>query len=54
MFIRRAVYFGLALLATCLSLGGQGSTYWPADKWRTATPESQGTEVRMPLVKIAF
>ena len=42
MSIRRTVNFGLALSAMCLILGGQSSTYWPSQKWRTATPESQG------------
>lgn len=42
MFIRRAIYAGLALLAICLNSGGQTSTYWPPEKWRTALPETQG------------
>jgi CubicO group peptidase (beta-lactamase class C family) len=42
MTIRHRVYFGLALPAMCLILGAQNSTYWPAQKWRTATPESVG------------
>ncbi len=25
-------------------MGGQSSTYWPSQKWRTATPESQGID----------
>jgi CubicO group peptidase (beta-lactamase class C family) len=44
MFIRRAVYVGLALSAMCLTSGSQSSTYWPSEKWRTATPESQGID----------
>ena len=44
MSIRRTVCFGLALSAMCLTLGGQSSTYWPSQKWRTATPESQGID----------
>lgn len=47
MSIRRTVYFGLALSAMCLNSGGQGSTYWPSQKWRTASPESQGIDSRM-------
>jgi len=44
MSIRRTVYFGLALSAMCLTSGGQNSTYWPSQKWRTAPPESQGID----------
>jgi CubicO group peptidase (beta-lactamase class C family) len=44
MSIRRTVYFGLPFSAMCLILGGQSSTYWPSQKWRTATPESQGID----------
>ncbi len=47
MSIRRTVYFGLALSAMCLTSGGQSSTYWPSQKWRTATPESQGIDSQM-------
>src|SRR6202051_2644105 len=44
MSIRRTLYFGLALSAMCLTSGGQSSTYWPSQKWRTAPPESQGID----------
>lgn len=44
MSIRSTVYFRFALAAMCLTLGGQTSTYWPSQKWRTATPESQGID----------
>src|ERR1700722_697213 len=44
MSIRRAVYFSLPIWAICLTLGGQTPTYWPAEKWRTAPPESQGVD----------
>src|ERR1700683_2346150 len=44
MSIRRTISFGLALSAMCLIAGGQSSTYWPSQKWRTATPESQGID----------
>jgi CubicO group peptidase (beta-lactamase class C family) len=42
MSIQNKLYFGLALPAMCLTLGGQTSTYWPSQKWRTAPPESVG------------
>ncbi len=44
MSLRRIGSFGLAFLAMCLISGGQTSTYWPSQKWRTATPESQGID----------
>lgn len=44
MSIRRAVYLSLALTALYLNLAAQSSTYWPSQKWRTATPESQGID----------
>jgi CubicO group peptidase (beta-lactamase class C family) len=47
MSIRRTVYFGLALSAMCLISGGQSSTYWPSQKWRTSTPESQGIDSQL-------
>ena len=42
--LRRIACITLALSAMCLISGGQSSTYWPTDKWRTATPESQGID----------
>jgi CubicO group peptidase (beta-lactamase class C family) len=47
MPIRRTVYFALVLSAICLTSGGQSSTYWPSQKWRTATPESQGIDSQL-------
>src|SRR6202161_1147425 len=44
MSIRRTIYFGLSISAMCLTSGGQSSTYWPSQKWRTSTPESQGID----------
>ena len=44
MYIRRTVYLGMALSAMCLTSGGQSSTYWPSQNWRTAAPESQGID----------
>jgi CubicO group peptidase (beta-lactamase class C family) len=44
MSIRRMLYFGFAVLAIHPTLGAQTSTYWPSQKWRTATPESQGLD----------
>src|ERR1051325_2755904 len=42
MLVRRAIYGGFGLLTLCLNSGGQSSTYWPSQKWRTAPPETQG------------
>jgi CubicO group peptidase (beta-lactamase class C family) len=39
-----SAYIRLALAAMCLTLSGQTSLYWPSQKWRTATPESQGID----------
>jgi CubicO group peptidase (beta-lactamase class C family) len=47
MSFRRAAYSGLLLAAMCLNSGGQNAGYWPSQKWRTATPESQGIDSRM-------
>jgi CubicO group peptidase (beta-lactamase class C family) len=44
MSIRRTACFGLALSTMCLTSGGQNSTYWPSQEWRTAPPESQGID----------
>ncbi len=38
------IFGGLALWAMCPEVSGQSSTYWPSQKWRTATPESQGID----------
>ena len=44
MSIRSTFCLGLAPLILATTLGGQSSTYWPSQKWRTATPESQGID----------
>jgi CubicO group peptidase (beta-lactamase class C family) len=44
MSLQRIFYFGLALVAMHLTVGAQTPTYWPTQKWRTATPESQGID----------
>jgi CubicO group peptidase (beta-lactamase class C family) len=44
MSSRRILYFGLALVAMHPYVAGQNSTYWPSQKWRIATPESQGID----------
>src|SRR5690242_15155952 len=38
--MRRAIM----LPALCFTLAAQNTSYWPSEKWRTATPESQGID----------
>src|ERR1051325_7571150 len=47
MSIRRPAAFALLVAAVCLTANSQQSGYWPAEKWRTATPESQGIDSQL-------